>query len=218
MREILIGYGQTECSPIATLTRPDDPVEKRVETVGKVAPHQELKIVDTSTGKTVPRGVQGEICFRGYHVMDGYDNMPEATAQAVDRQAWLHSGDLGEMDAEGYVRITGRLKEMVIRGGENLFPRELEEFVRSFPVVHEVYVGGVPDEKMGEELLACVKLKPGVKEPTVEEFREMCKGKIAHFKIPRYWLCVDEFPMTVTGKIQKFKLKEWGAHKLGLTP
>ena len=217
MREVLIGYGQTECSPIATLTRPHDPLEKRVETVGKVAPHQELKIVDPQSGKTVPRGMQGEICFRGYHVMDGYDNMPEETAKAIDRRGWLHSGDLGDMDDEGYVRITGRLKEMVIRGGENLFPRELEEFIRTFPIVHEVYVVGVPDEKMGEELLACIKLKPGVKPPTADAFREMCKGKIAHFKIPRYWLCVDEFPMTVTGKIQKFKLAEWGADKLGLT-
>jgi len=216
MKEILIGYGQTECSPIATLTRPDDPLEKRVSTVGKVAPHVELKVVDPETGWTLPRGTTGEICFRGYNVMRGYDNMPEATAEAVDEDDWLHSGDLGVMEKDGFVKITGRLKEMVIRGGENLFPREIEEFLRTLEVIYDVYVVGIPDERMGEELLACVKIKEGVEVPKPEEFRAMCRGKIAHFKIPRYWLVVDEYPMTVTGKIQKFKLVEWGIRELGL--
>ena len=216
MKEILIGYGQTECSPIATLTRPDDPLEKRVSTVGKVAPHVELKVVDPETGWTLPRGTTGEICFRGYNVMRGYDNMPEATAEAVDEDDWLHSGDLGVMERGGFIKITGRLKEMVIRGGENLFPREIEEFLRTLNIIYDVYVVGVPDERMGEELLACVKLREGADRPGPEEFRSMCRGKIAHFKIPRYWLVVDEYPMTVTGKIQKFKLVEWGRRELGL--
>jgi fatty-acyl-CoA synthase len=155
--------------------------------------------------------------MRGYHVMRGYDNNAEATADAIDPQGWLHSGDLGVMEADGTIKITGRLKEMVIRGGENLFPQEVEEFIRGFGIVYDVYVVGVPDKKYGEELLACVKLKPDVQTPTEEEWREMCKDRIAHVKIPRYWLTVDEFPMTVTGKIQKFKLAEWGAAQLGLT-
>ncbi|MDP6156367.1 MAG: AMP-binding protein [Candidatus Thermoplasmatota archaeon] len=216
MKEILIGYGQTECSPIATLTRPDDPLEKRISTVGKVAPHVELKVVDPETGWTLPRGAKGEICFRGYNVMRGYDNMPEATEEAVDEDDWLHSGDLGVMEQDGFVKITGRLKEMVIRGGENLFPKEIEEFLRTLDLIYDVYVVGIPDERMGEELLACVKLRKGVEAPKAEEFRAMCRGNIAHFKIPRYWLVVDEYPMTVTGKIQKFKLAEWGIRELGL--
>jgi len=216
MERVVIGYGQTESSPIATLTRPDAPLEKRVSTVGTVAPHEELKVVDPDTGRTLPRGQQGEICLRGYHVMRGYDNNPEATAEAIDPQGWLHTGDLGVMEEDGYVKITGRLKEMVIRGGENLFPREVEEFIRGFEIVYDVYVVGVPDKKYGEELLACVKLRPGAKAPTTDQWRAMCKDKIAHVKIPRYWLVVEEFPMTVTGKIQKFKLAEWGARELGL--
>ncbi len=217
MTEVLIGYGQTECSPIATLTRPDDPLEKRVSTVGKVAPHSEIKVVDAGTNWPLPRGHVGELCFRGYHVMRGYDNMPEATREAIDERRWLHSGDLGVMERDGFIRITGRLKEMVIRGGENLFPREIEEFLRTFDIIYDVYVVGVPDDRMGEELLACIKLKEGIPEPTTEELRGMCKGRIAHFKIPKYWLCVEEYPMTVTGKVQKFKLAEWGVRKLGLT-
>jgi fatty-acyl-CoA synthase len=217
MEKVVIGYGQTECSPIATLTRSDVPLEKRVSTVGTVAPHEELKVVEPGTRRTLPRGEQGEICFRGYHVMRGYDNNPEATAEAIDADGWLHSGDLGVMEEDGYVKITGRLKEMVIRGGENLFPREVEEFIRAFEIVYDVYVVGVPDKKYGEELLACVKLRPEAKAPTEEEWKAMCKGRIAHVKIPRYWLVVDDFPMTVTGKIQKFKLAEWGARELGLT-
>lgn len=216
MEKVIIAYGQTECSPVATLTRHDAPLEKRVGTVGTVAPHEELKVINPDTGRMLPRGAQGEICFRGYHVMRGYDNNPEATAEVIDSGGWLHSGDLGVMEPDGYVKITGRLKEMVIRGGENLFPREVEEFIRGFEIVYDVYVVGVPDKKYGEELLACVKLRPDAKEPTPEEWKALCKDRIAHYKIPRYWLVVEEFPMTVTGKIQKFKLAEWGTMKLGL--
>jgi fatty-acyl-CoA synthase len=216
MKQVLIGYGQTEASPITNITRPEDELEKRVTTVGRVAPWQEQKVVDPATGRTVPRGVAGEICFRGYNVMSRYDNNPEATAEAIDDKRWLHSGDLGIMDEDGCVRITGRIKEMVIRGGENLFPREIEEFLRTLDIVYDVSVVGVPDEKYGEELLACVKLKEGVAPPAEEQFRDLCKGKIAHFKIPRYWMVVDEFPMTVTGKIQKFKMREISIKELGL--
>jgi fatty-acyl-CoA synthase len=218
MKEILIGYGQTEASPITTMTRPDDPIELRVSTVGRVAPHQEIKIIAPDTGKTVPRGEPGEICFRGYHVMKGYDNMPKETAKAVDRNGWLHSGDVGVMDGKGYVKITGRIKELVIRGGESLYPREIEEFLHTLRIISEVYVVGVPDERYGEELLACVKLRlpEGQETPTEEQFREMCKGKIAHFKIPRYWMVVDEVPMTVTGRVQKFKIREMAIRELHL--
>jgi fatty-acyl-CoA synthase len=216
MKHILIGYGQTEVSPIATMTRPDDSIEARVTTVGRVMPHQEIKIVDPATGRTVFRNEPGEICFRGYHLMSRYDNMPEATAETIDEHGWLHSGDLGTMDDEGYVKITGRIKEMVIRGGENLYPREIEEFLHTLDIIYDVAVVGVPDQKYGEELLACIKLKEGVDRPTDEQFREMCKGKIAHFKIPRYWMVVEEFPMTVTGKIQKFKIRDQAIREFNL--
>ena len=216
MKEILIGYGQTEASPITNMTRADDSLEKRVETVGRVAQHQEQKVIDPDSGMIVPRGQQGEICFRGYNVMARYDNMPKETAETIDEHHWLHSGDLGVMDDEGYIKITGRIKEMVIRGGENLYPREIEEFLHTLDIIYDAHVVGVPDEKFGEELLACVKLHPGTREPTEEEFRQMCKGKIAHFKIPRYWMVVEEFPMTVTGKVQKFKIREQAIRKLGL--
>ncbi|UCD75909.1 MAG: AMP-binding protein [Phycisphaerales bacterium] len=214
--QIVTAYGQTEASPLTTMTAPDDPVERRVDSVGKVVHHQELKIIDPATGKTVPRGEQGEICFRGYNIMAGYDNNPEATAEAIDEQGWLHSGDLGTMDEEGYVRITGRLKEMVIRGGENIYPREIEEYLHTLDIIYDAAVVGVPDDRFGEEVLACVKLQPGIPEPTEEEFRALCKGKIAHYKIPRYWWVVDEFPMTVTGKTQKFKIRDMAIEKLGL--
>jgi fatty-acyl-CoA synthase len=216
MKEILIGYGQTEASPITNMTRTDDTLERRVGTVGRVMSWQEQKIIDPATGKTVPRGEPGEICFRGYNVMARYDNNPEATAEAIDESGWLHSGDIGVMDADGYVRITGRIKEMVIRGGENVFPREIEEFLRTLDIVYDIAVVGVPDERFGEELLACIKLKPGATRPTDDAFREMCTGQIAHFKIPRYWMVVDEFPMTVTGKIQKFKIVEMAVRELKL--
>ena len=191
-------------------------MEKRVSTVGKAAPHTEIKVVHPESHATLPRGAVGEICFRGYHIMRGYDNMPEETAETIDRVKWLHSGDLGVMERDGFVKVTGRLKEMVIRGGENLFPKEIEEFLRTLDIIYDVYVVGIPDERMGEELLACVKLREGAEEPTTEEWKKMCRGKIAHFKIPKYWLVVDEYPMTVTGKVQKFKLAKWGAGKLGI--
>ncbi len=216
LEEILIAYGQTESSPVATMTHANDSIERRVTTVGRVMPHQEIKIIDPDRGQAVPRGTPGEICFRGYHVMSRYDNMPEATAETVDEQGWLHSGDIGTMDEDGYVRITGRLKEMVIRGGENIYPREIEEFLHTLDIVQDVAVVGVPDEKYGEELLACVELREGETVPTDEEFRAMCRERIAHFKVPRYWLVVKEFPMTVTGKVQKFKIREMASRALGL--
>jgi fatty-acyl-CoA synthase len=217
LSEILIGYGQTEASPITNMTRPDDSIERRVSTVGRVMPWQEQKIIDPSSGQTVDRSTPGEICFRGYNVMARYDNNPDATKEAIDEQGWLHSGDIGVMDDDGYVKITGRIKEMVIRGGENLYPREIEEFLHTLDIIYDVAVVGVPDPKFGEELCACVQLKNGMPEPSREEFRAICKGKIAHFKIPRYWVVVDEFPMTVTGKIRKFKLRDQVIDDLGLS-
>ncbi len=210
MREIVTAYGQTEASPATTLTRLDDTLEQRVSTVGRVMPHQELKIIDPATGKTVPYDTPGEICFRGYMVMKGYDNNPEATGQAIDDDGWLHSGDTGTMDKAGYVRITGRIKNMIIRGGENIYPREIEEFLYGIDMVADAQVIGVADPKLGEELAACIRLHgPRVDSPpTPGEFRQLCKDKIAHFKIPRYWKIVDQYPMTITGKIQKFKLRE----------
>lgn len=216
MTDMQIGYGLTEASPLCTLTSSLDSVERRVTTIGRVLPHQEVKIVDPATGRMLPRGSQGELCVRGYHVMVRYDNRPEATAEAIDEKRWLHTGDLAMMDEQGYVSITGRLKDVVIRGGENLYPREIEEFIHGLPMVSDVYVVGVPDRKMGEEVLAFVKLREGHAAPTPEEFRALCRGHIAHYKIPRYWLVVDEFPMTVTGKVQKFKLREQGMQQLGL--
>ncbi|HXZ25034.1 MAG TPA: AMP-binding protein [Nitrospiria bacterium] len=206
-REMLIAYGETESSPITHVTAPDDTLERRTETVGTNLPHQEVKIVDLSTGRTAPTGRVGEICFRGYHVMRGYYGDEEATRRAIDPQGWLHSGDLGAMDDDGYVRVTGRLKEMIIRGGEKIFPREIEDYLFTHPNVAEVAVFGVPDPFYGEEVAAWIQLHPGGR-ATEEEIREYCKGKIAHFKIPRYILFVKEFPMTVTGKIQKFRLRE----------
>jgi fatty-acyl-CoA synthase len=216
MTGIRIAYGMTETSPVATITDPDDPLDIRVETVGRVMPLQEIKIIDPATGLTVPRREAGEICFRGYHLMRGYDNMPDATAETIDEQGWLHSGDIGTMDDDGSIRITGRLKEMVIRGGENIYPREIDEFLYGLDVVRDAAVVGVPDEKYGEELLACIVLNDGVEPPTAEEFRAMCKGQIAHMKIPRYWVIADELPMTVSGKIQKFKIREMAVRE-GLT-
>lgn len=216
MRHILIAYGQTECSPIATMTSPEDSVERRVGTVGRLMPHQELKIVDPETRRTVPRGAPGEICFRGYHIMSRYDNMPEATNEAIDHRGWLASGDVGTMDDDGYVRIEGRIKDMVIRGGENLYPREIEEFLHTIDTVQDAAVVGVPDPKFGEELAAFVRVHDDAEPPTADELRAMCKGRIAHFKVPRYWFVVDAFPMTVTGKIQKFQLRKQAIRELGL--
>ncbi|MGP4080391.1 AMP-binding protein [Pseudalkalibacillus sp. R45] len=207
MDEITIAYGQTESSPVITQTRTDDPIERRVETVGKKHPIVEVKIVDPATGEQVPTGNQGELCTRGYLVMKGYYNMPEATAQAIDSDGWLHTGDLATMDEDGYVKITGRLKDMIIRGGENIYPREIEEFLYTNPAIIDVQVIGIPDEKYGEKVTACVKVKEG-KGVTEKEIRSYCEGKIAHYKIPEYIFFVDEYPMTASGKIQKYKLRK----------
>ncbi len=212
--EILIGYGETEASPITHLTARDDSLERRTETVGRNLPHQEVKVVDLASGATVPIGEIGEVCFRGYHIMKGYYGDPAATAKAVDASGWLHSGDLGTMDADGYVRITGRLKELIIRGGENIYPREIEEFFFAHPKVAQVAVFGVPDDYYGEEVMAWIQLHAG-QTATEEEMREACRGRIAHYKIPRYIRFVDEFPMTVTGKLQKFRMREMAVEALG---
>ncbi|MCY8817730.1 AMP-binding protein [Bacillus atrophaeus] len=207
MKEITIAYGQTEASPVITQTRADDSLQRRVETVGRALPHIEVKIVQPGTSKEVARGVQGELCTRGYHVMKGYYKDPEATASAIDADGWLHTGDLAVMDEQGYCRITGRLKDMLIRGGENIYPREIEELLYQHPKVLDVQVVGVPDVKFGEEAAAWVKLKEG-QTASPEELQAYCKGKIARHKIPRYIVFTNEYPMTASGKIQKFKLRE----------
>jgi len=211
--EILIGYGETEASPLTHLTTRDDSLERRTATVGHNLPHQEVKVVDTTTGRSVARGDIGEICFRGYHIMRGYYGDAAATQKAIDAQGWLHSGDLGSMDGDGYVRITGRLKDMIIRGGENIYPREIEDFLFTHPKVAEVAVFGVPDEYYGEQVMAWVKLREGM-QSTELELRDYCTGNIAHFKIPKYIWFVAEFPMTVTGKLQKFRMRELALDQL----
>ncbi len=215
MPEVTICYGMTETSPVSTQSRPDDPLEKRVATVGQIHPHVEIKIVDPSTGRIMPRGTPGELCTRGYSVMLGYWGDPHATHEAIDEGRWMHTGDLATIDEQGYVKIVGRIKDMVLRGGENIFPREVEEFLYTMPGVSDVQVVGVPDEKYGEELMAWVKLRPGVA-LTGAEIRAYCKGKIATYKIPRYYKFVDGFPMTVSGKVQKYKMREQSIHELGL--
>ena len=215
LSELTITYGQTECSPGMTMSRTDDPLELRCTTVGKLLPQTEGKIIDPETGKEVPRGVPGEIVTRGYHVMKGYYKMPEATRQAIDEDGWLHTGDIGTMDEDGNFRITGRLKDMIIRGGENIYPREIEEFLYTHPAVSDVQVVGVPDEKYGEEVCACVILKKDCT-ATKEELIEFVREGLSKFKAPRYVLLMDSFPMTASGKIQKFKLREMGVDLLGL--
>jgi fatty-acyl-CoA synthase len=214
MGEVTIAYGMTETSPVSTQCATDDPVERRVSTVGQVLPHIEIKIVDPE-GKAVPRGETGEFCTRGYSVMKGYWNDAEKTRDAIDEAGWMRTGDLATMDEEGYVNIVGRLKDMVIRGGENVYPREIEEFLYSHPKIQDVQVIGVPDPRYGEEICAWIKLK-AAQTATPEEIREFCKGQIAHYKIPRYIEFVPEFPMTITGKIQKFVMREQTIKKLGL--
>ena len=214
MHEVTIAYGMTETSPVSTQCATDDPVERRVSTVGQVLPHIEIKIVDAE-GKAVPRGETGEFCTRGYSVMKGYWNDAEKTREAIDDGGWMHTGDLATMDAEGYVNIVGRLKDMVIRGGENVYPREIEEFLYRHPKIQDVQVIGVPDPRYGEEICAWIKLHAG-QSATPEEIREFCKGQIAHYKIPRYIEFVPEFPMTITGKVQKFVMREQTIGKLGL--
>jgi fatty-acyl-CoA synthase len=215
MPEVTICYGMTETSPVSAQSKTDDPLEKRVTTVGGVHPHVEVKVVDPTTGRIVPRGTPGELCTRGYSVMLGYWNDPHATHQAIDDGRWMHTGDLATVDDDGYVNIVGRIKDMILRGGENVFPREVEEFLYTVPGISDVQVIGVPDEKYGEELMAWVKLRPGAS-LTGEEIRRYCHGKIATYKIPRYYKFVDGFPMTVTGKIQKFKMRETAVQELGL--
>ena len=211
--EILIGYGETEASPLTHLTTRDDSMQRRTETVGKNLPHQEVKIVNIETGATVPLGEIGEICFRGYHIMQGYYGQPDKTAETVNQSGWLYSGDLGTMDADGYVRITGRRKEMIIRGGENIYPKEIEEFLFSHPKIAQVAVFGVPDEFYGEAVMAWIQLHAG-EQASEEEMREYCKQQIAHFKIPKHIWFVKDFPMTVTGKLQKFRMREIALEKL----
>ncbi|WP_113929218.1 AMP-binding protein [Bacillus sp. P14.5] len=205
--EITIAYGQTEASPVITQTRTDDPIELRVETVGRALPNVEVKIVKPGTDEEVAFGTQGELCTRGYHVMKGYYKNEEATAAAIDSNGWLHTGDLAVMDEKGYCRITGRLKDMIIRGGENIYPREIEEFLYTHTKIQDVQVVGIPDEVYGEEVMAWVILKEG-RTATADELREYCKGRISRHKVPRYIEFTDEYPMTASGKIQKFRLKE----------
>jgi len=214
-REITIAYGQTESSPVITQTRFDDSIERRVATVGRAHDGVEVKVVDPATGETLPPGQQGELCTRGYLVMKGYYKMPEQTAKAIDAEGWLHTGDLATMDEDGYFRITGRLKDMIIRGGENIYPREIEEFLYTHPQILDVQVVGVPDAKYGEQVLACIKIKPG-ETLTEEEVKAYCEGKIARYKIPNYIQFVTEYPMTASGKIQKYKLREQAIEWFGL--
>jgi len=215
IEQISIAFGQTETSPVSTFVRVDDTLEHRCETVGQVMPHTEIKVVDPASGRIVPRGEPGEFCARGYLVMRGYWNDPERTAEAIDPAGWMHSGDLATMDADGYVRVVGRIKDMVIRGGENIYPREVEEFLHGHPDIADVQVIGVPDERYGEELMAWVILRAGARLGE-EEVRDYCRGKIAHFKVPRYVKFTDSFPMTVTGKVQKFRMREMAIEELGL--
>jgi len=217
MREVTICYGMTETSPVSTQSSVDDSLEKRVGTVGRVHPHVEVKIVDAETGAVVPRGERGELCTRGYSVMIGYWNDEASTATAIDRTGWMHTGDLATMDEDGYVNIVGRIKDMIIRGGENVYPREIEEFLHTHPGVSEAQVIGIPSAKYGEEVMAWVRRKSGA-EPTDAELSAFCTGRIATYKIPRYWKFVDEFPMTVTGKVQKFRMREIAIADLDLEP
>lgn len=213
--EITIAYGQTESSPVITQTRTDDAIELRVSTVGRALPDVEVKIVDIETGETLPPGKQGELCTRGYLVMKGYYKMPDETARAIDPEKWLHTGDLAIMDENGYCKITGRIKNMIIRGGENIYPREIEEFLYTHPKVSDIQVYGVPDRKYGEQVMAAIILKKGV-EMTEDEVREYCQGKIANYKIPKYVRFIDSYPMTASGKIQKFKLRDMAIKELSL--
>jgi fatty-acyl-CoA synthase len=215
MGEVTICYGMTETSPVSFQSDTDDPVELRVATVGRVHPHVEVKVVDPDSGRVLPRGEPGELCTRGYVVMLGYWENQAATGEAIDRAGWMHTGDLATLDEDGYANIVGRIKDMVIRGGENIYPREVEEFLYQHPAVGDVQVVGVPDERYGEELCAWVRLREGG-EASGEELRDWCRGRIASFKIPRYWKFVDAFPMTVTGKVQKFKMRDASIAELGL--
>jgi len=211
--EMTIMYGQTESSPVITMSSVDDSLDRRVSTVGRACQNTEVKIVSPLTGETVPVSEQGELCTRGYLVMKGYDQEPEATSRAIDQDGWLHTGDLATMRPDECFRVTGRAKDMIIRGGENIYPREVEEFLYTHPKVADVQIVGVPDAKLGEAVAAWIRVKEPVNE---EEIREYCRGKIAHFKIPQYIRFVDSFPMTVTGKIQKFRMRDLEIHERAL--
>ncbi len=215
MSEVTIAYGMTETSPVSTQTMTTDSIERRVSTVGRVHPHVEIKIIEPETGQTVMRGQDGELCTRGYSVMLGYWNDPERTAEAIDGDGWMHTGDLATIDSEGYVNIVGRIKDMIIRGGENIYPREIEEYLYGHPAVEDVQVIGVPDHKYGEQVMAWVKLRDNVA-ATGDDIRDYCRGRIAHFKVPKYVKFVDSFPMTVTGKIRKVEMREISITELGL--
>ncbi len=214
MSEVQIAYGMTETSPVSTQTAADDDLQCRVSSVGRTQPHLESKVID-ERGRIVPRGQVGELCTRGYSVMLGYWNNPEATAEALDAARWMHTGDLAVMDEQGYLSIVGRNKDMIIRGGENVYPREIEEFLFNHPAVADVQVVGIPDTKYGEEIVAWIKCHPG-HAVTAVELAGFCQGRIAHFKVPRHFLLVDEFPMTVTGKVQKFRMRELSIERLAL--
>jgi fatty-acyl-CoA synthase len=216
MTEVAICYGMTETSPVSTQTRDDDSVERRVATVGRAGPHLEVKVVDPATGRTLPRGEPGELCTRGYSVMLGYWNEPGKTAEVIDAARWMHTGDIAVMDDDGYLSITGRIKDMVIRGGENIYPREVEEFLYTHPDILDVQVIGVPDAKYGEELMAWIQMRPGAEPLTAEKVREFAAGRLAHYKIPRYVHITSDFPMTVTGKIRKVEMRERSAEILVL--
>jgi fatty-acyl-CoA synthase len=216
IEEMTIAYGMTETSPVSMQTRTDDSFDRKVGTVGRVCPHLEVKIADPLTGATLPRGESGEFCTRGYSVMLGYWDDPEKTAEAVDADGWMHTGDLGVMDDDGYVQITGRIKDMVIRGGENIYPREVEEFLYTHPDIEDVQVVGVPDEKYGEELCAWLRMRPGAEPLDADAVRAYASGRLAHYKVPRYVMVVEEFPMTVTGKVRKVEMREVSAERLGL--
>jgi len=215
MAEVTICYGMTETSPVSTQSARDDSEERRVGTVGRVHPHVEVKIVDPATGNLMRAGASGELCTRGYSVMLGYWNDDKASRNAIDQAGWMHTGDLATMDEEGYVKIVGRIKDMIIRGGENVYPREIEEYLHQHPKITEAQVIGVPSEKYGEEIMAWVRLKPG-ETMDADEFAHHCRGKIATYKIPKYWKVVEEFPMTVTGKVQKYRMREMAVSELGL--
>jgi len=214
--QISICYGMTETSPVSAQTSVDDSIERRVGTIGRVHPHVEVKIIDSESGETLPRGETGEFCTRGYSVMLGYWNDPEKTAETIDDEGWMHTGDLGVMDADGYLNITGRIKDVVLRGGENIYPREIEEFLMRHPDILDVQVIGVPDAKYGEEVAAWIRMKPDSAPLDAELVRAYSAGKLAHYKIPRYVLLVDEFPMTITGKIRKIEMRERSVELLDL--
>ncbi|WP_284986427.1 AMP-binding protein [Arthrobacter sp. fls2-241-R2A-172] len=216
MVDVAICYGMTETSPVSTMTRAGDTLEQRTSTVGRTMPHLESRIVDPGTGEVVERGVIGELCTRGYAVMQGYWGQPDKTAEAIDAEGWMHTGDLARMDQDGYLVIEGRIKDMVIRGGENIYPREIEEFLYLHPSIQDVQVIGVPDEKYGEELMACIILKPGAGPLTAADLAEYCRGKLAHYKIPRYVDVRESFPMTVSGKVRKVDMRQEAVSRLHL--